>query len=79
MLQTTLHFWNINFFQVHPGAPILEEPIMDTTIPHVHATLVQIVDENPEAWAPFIASWSLDLLGNPLRNKYHNFMTSRKL
>ncbi|XP_043288264.1 integrator complex subunit 5 [Venturia canescens] len=49
--------------EVHPGAPILEAPIMDTIIPDVHATLVQIVDENPEAWAPLIASWSLDLLG----------------
>ena len=37
---------------------------MDVTIPHVHTTLVKIVDDNPEAWAPLIASWSLDLLGN---------------
>lgn len=37
---------------------------MNVTIPEIHTVLIEIVNENPQAWAPLVASWSLDLLGN---------------
>ncbi|XP_015116188.1 integrator complex subunit 5 [Diachasma alloeum] len=40
-----------------------DEPTMNVTVPEIHGVLCEIVDENPQAWAPLVATWSLDLLG----------------
>lgn len=59
------HNKNKNYFlQSYPGSLIPSEVTMDVTVPDIHKALTDIVAENPEAWAPLIASWSLDLMGN---------------
>ncbi|GFX69751.1 integrator complex subunit 5, partial [Trichonephila clavipes] len=41
----------------------------DTIIQEVHKVLSEYVEKEPDMWAPFISTWSLDLLGY-LSNKY---------
>lgn len=60
-------FLNINkiiyFLQMHPNSPLVDESIMNVTVPQIHKALIEIVSCNSQAWAPLVASWSLDLLG----------------
>lgn len=41
----------------------------ETTISEIHSTLSTFVSSNPEAWAPIISTWSLELLGE-LSSRY---------
>ncbi|KAF4517181.1 hypothetical protein B566_EDAN005613 [Ephemera danica] len=41
----------------------------ETTISEIHSTLSTFVTSNPEAWAPIISTWSLELLGE-LSSRY---------
>ncbi|CAL1679213.1 unnamed protein product [Lasius platythorax] len=45
--------------ETNQNLPIPEESI----IAEIHAVLSSFINGNPEAWAPIISAWSLDLLG----------------
>ncbi|XP_063988292.1 integrator complex subunit 5 [Diachasmimorpha longicaudata] len=49
--------------EMYPPQTLGDEPTMNVTIPEIHGVLSEIVEENPQAWAPLVATWSLDLLG----------------
>lgn len=53
----------IRHIESYPGSLIPSEVTMDVTVPDIHKALMEIVTENPQAWASLIASWSLDLMG----------------
>jgi len=35
----------------------------ESTVTEIHSVLCNFVTTNPEAWAPIISKWSLELLG----------------
>uniref|UniRef100_A0A0C9QQX7 INTS5 protein n=2 Tax=Fopius arisanus TaxID=64838 RepID=A0A0C9QQX7_9HYME len=49
--------------EIYPPQPLGDEPTMNVTVPEIHGVLSEIVEESPAAWAPLVATWSLDLLG----------------
>ncbi|XP_008547533.1 integrator complex subunit 5 [Microplitis demolitor] len=53
----------IRHVEMHPNSPLVDESIMNVTVPQIHKALIEIVSCNSQAWAPLVASWSLDLLG----------------
>lgn len=55
---------------MYPATPLPDEPTMNLTVPEIHSVLSEIVEENSQAWAPLVATWSLDLLG---KESYPNF------
>ncbi|XP_046419986.1 integrator complex subunit 5 isoform X1 [Neodiprion fabricii] len=58
---------HVRQIEKNQNQPIHEE----TTIAEIHNVLCAFVNANPEAWAPIISAWSLELLGK-LSSDYAN-------
>lgn len=62
-----INFIQFRILQTRQNVPISEENI----ISEIHLVLSSFINGSPEAWAPIISAWSLDLLGEPSVKKHH--------
>lgn len=44
----------------------------ESTVAEIQTVLSGFINENPEAWAPIISAWSLELLGKQNKNRKKN-------